>query len=237
MASDPHTDEHILPEAPPGEGLLLLGLAEVCAPEDSLVWSLMERAEALLRSRAEHSREAGTLTALKLRSLSSHLQPLIRQSLHTVLLEGRLTGPAGRSPALLCHRLAPRGGCRPPRILAARRGAGAAGLRSVDDEALPAGSLELPGAARPQDPQASDGKQEMATPGREYPDWLAESSPPGGIDHCRIGLPARGDLAWILPEMGVWFPETVQRLAGLLWDIWTDRAGRPSRGSDRGGVP
>ncbi len=223
MTRHDYDNPQILPDGPAREGLLVLGLAEVGAPEDSLVWSLLGAAERQLRYRDERA-PAGGLMTLKLRSWTPRLAPLIRQARHTVLLQG-FQRMAESTPSILHQRLtAAKDVWRP--VLSMPRGAQDPHTHSdlwtlaqerVRSSAEPGPSTE-PGGR----PQAAP---RDATPpsAQEWPGWLAEASGPGGVDQCRIALPAKGDLAWVFPEMGVWFPEVVLRLTEILWDISHDR--------------
>lgn len=267
MARGEHDDAHILPDGPRREGLLVLGLAEVAAPEDSLVWSLLGAAERQIRRREEDGAPAGGLMTLKLRSLTPRLAPLIRQARHTVLLQG-VRRTAESTPSILRRRLKAAGGVWAPvlsmphgvrdphprtdlwtlvqeRLGSAAESEAAGGralwhpafdpltdLRAADGETLasgrrsdqeaPRGRPKVPSANEAAGATASDAPDESAAP--PWPPWLGAAAGPSGIDHCRIALPAKGDLAWVFPEMGIWFPEVVVRLAGILWEIIHERA-------------
>ena len=263
MTRHDHDNPQILPDGPAREGLLVLGLAEVAAPEDSLVWSLLGAAERQLRYRDERA-PAGGLMTLKLRSWTPRLAPLVRQARHTVLLQGfQRTG--GSTPSILHQRLTAAGGVWRP-VLSMPRGAQdphthsdlwtlaqervrssaepgpstepvlwhrefdpLTNLRAADGEPDTGRIVDASGA-RQRSPESEPGGRPQAAPrdatppsAQEWPGWLAEASGPGGVDQCRIALPAKGDLAWVFPEMGVWFPEVVLRLTGILWDISHDR--------------
>lgn len=291
MAQDDHDDSHILPDGPRREGLLVLGLAEVAAPEDSLVWSLLGAAERQFRRR-EEGVPAGGLMTLKLRSLTPRLAPLIRQARHTVLLQG-FQRTAESTPSILRQRLKAAGGVWTPALsmppgvrdphqqsdlwslaqerLGSSPGSGSTrggalwhpdfdpltNLRATDGETagstgtsgrdgprnLPESSASAaagssPGSSAPPPPVSPPVSRRTAPPesgtppaddpagdpaAQRWPAWLAESSGPTGIEHCRIALPAKGDLAWVFPEMGIWFPEVVMRVTGILGNITHDR--------------
>lgn len=209
---------------PPPLGLLVLGIAEVPAPEDSIIWSLLEQSVRQLNQRGPT--QGLLIEPLKLRSLSHHVVGLAAQSHRVVILEGQEGGTAGNR-------------CWARQRLTSRTEPGESPLlKTIEPLVTPAGE-PVEGFDPVAQLRAANGEEDPDEPTADdpgLPSWFAGSMPPGGVDLITLALPARGGLAWVLPQIGIWFPETVQRLSDLLWEIGQETVDPGASGRGPGAV-
>ncbi len=188
-------------------GLLVLGIAEVPAPEDSIVWSLLDQSVRQLSQRCP--RPGLLIEPLKLRSLSQHVVGLAAQSHRVIILDGQEGGTAGN------------------RCWARQR---------LTSPTVPGESARLTTVEPLITPTGEEITEEPTEDDPGLPSWFAHAIPPGGVDRVTLDLPARGGLAWVLPQIGIWFPETVQRLSDLLWEIGQETVDPGASGRGPGAV-
>ncbi len=184
--------------------LLVLGVAEVPPPEESLVWMLIDHAQAALTDRAERTSESLVMPeVLRLRFLTDRVPGLLRASRRAVVVTGTRWHGGDADIRHTHHHFA-------DTLLA-----GAAGLAGSPAGDRGAGAVALlPDTVAD---AATAWELLLATRG-------ADLLPLGGLDHYEVPLPARGAPTWLLPHLGTWLPGMSQALADGLWRIMLGEA-------------
>ncbi len=174
--------------------LLVLGIAEVPPPEESLVWMLVDHVGGAIADRADSGTQGIVMPDLiKVRTLTSRVPSLLRASRRAVVVTG--TRLHSGQAKMICRR-----------------------LRLSDQLAR----STPPAPLRPTATGADLGSAPTAA--TDLSACLASGTPLGGLDHLIVPLPERGSSAWMIPHLGTWLARMSASLLDAVWAIMLEEA-------------